>query len=171
LLVGLLIIILIILNGIGVFIYRKKRQQFVNKSNKINDNIPMSEISTISAMNINKSKYRQMSTVLTGTSDLSYENTSNYRSSFITNPEETMVSIPNITTIYETDETSQSEPFSPSNQTNDKSDMDLLLEEFQRQALKEHNSVRKMYNKPPFRLSESLNIYAQVKFKSFVFYL
>jgi hypothetical protein len=41
--------------------------------------------------------------------------------------------------------------------------MDLSLEEFQRQALIEHNAMRTMYRKSPLKLSESLNIYAQVK--------
>lgn len=48
------------------------------------------------------------------------------------------------------------------NTTFEKSEMDLGLEEFQRQALAEHNTMRAMYKKPPVKLSEALNLYAQV---------
>jgi uncharacterized protein YkwD len=41
--------------------------------------------------------------------------------------------------------------------------------EFQQQALAEHNLIRFRHNKPPLKLTESLNIYAQVNF-GFFFY-
>lgn len=46
-------------------------------------------------------------------------------------------------------------------------DFDLELEEFQRQALKEHNDMRHTYRKAPLKLSDTLNVYAQViKYKN-----
>jgi uncharacterized protein YkwD len=109
-----------------------------------------------------------MSILSTITSNSSSTPTPIARSSRLINHRPTMISAPKITTIFETSETSQDdeETTSPSNQINDKSDMDLSLEEFQRQALNEHNAMRAMYRKPPFKLSESLNIYAQVKHQS-----
>ncbi len=167
----LLIVILLIINGAGMLLYRKKRQQFLNKSNRRNENISMSEISSVSTINMNKSKYRQMSSPSTITSDSSYTNTIGYRSFFITNAEQTKISVPNMETIRETTEfESEFESESTSTPINEKNDMDLELEEFQRQALKEHNSIRAMFNKPPLKLTESLNIYAQVKLK-FIFFL
>jgi uncharacterized protein YkwD len=122
----------------------------------------MDELSTLSTTTNDRSKYRPMSILSTITSDLS--STSITRSSRIINHRQTIIPVPKITTIHETLETSQEEETtSPSNQINDKSDMDLSLEEFQRQALIEHNAMRTMYRKSPLKLSESLNIYAQVK--------
>jgi len=129
----------------------------------------MDELSTLSTTNNDRSKYRPMSILSTITSDLS--STSITRSSRIINHRQTIIPVPKITTIHETLETSQEEEetTSPSNQINDKSDMDLSLEEFQRQALIEHNAMRTMYRKSPLKLSESLNIYAQVKYNIHLF--
>jgi uncharacterized protein YkwD len=103
----------------------------------MNGDIPMSEPpSTLSTINMNKSKYKQLSALST---------------------------ITNTKTIRNTLATIQSESASASTE---KSDTTLSLEEFRRQALQEHNSIRAMNNKPPLKLSESLNIYAQVKLKS-----
>ena len=74
----------------------------------------------------------------------------------------TFLSVPKITPIPEDLENSIDESRTYSNM---KSEMDLLLEEFQRQALNEHNAMRKMYKKSPLKLSESLSLYAQVKIK------
>ncbi len=166
-----LIVILLILNGIGILLYRKKRQEFLNRPNRNNENIAMEELSTISTVNNDKTKYRPISVLSTITSNPSSSPMPNARSSYVNYPRHTIVPLPKITTIFETSEVSQEddeeeeeeETTSPSNQTNNKSDMDLSLEVFQRQALKEHNAMRAMYRKPPFKLSESLNLYAQVK--------
>lgn len=154
----LLIVILAILNGVGVLLYRKRRQQFLQRSNQVNNDIPMSDVSSTTTMNMNKSKYKQMSVPSTITTGSSFIN----RSSYLINPEKTILSIPNMTTIPETLEISDVQSISPSSQIHDRSDMDLELEEFQRQALKEHNAMRIMYHKTPLKLSDSLNIYAQV---------
>jgi uncharacterized protein YkwD len=153
-----------------MLLYRKKRQKFFNRSNRINDNIPMRELSTLSTINANKSKYRQISIPSSTTADSALTTTTDEISSYITNTGKKMILISNITTIHETPETIESESTSPSYQTSEKSDMDLTLAKFRRQALKEHNSMRAMYNKPPLKLTESLNIYAQVKFKFFFFF-
>ena len=70
-----------------------------------------------------------------------------------------------MTAITETLENSQIDSISYLCQTNDLSEMDLEIEEFQREALREHNSIRFIYKKPPLKLSESLSIYAQVEKK------
>jgi uncharacterized protein YkwD len=111
----------------------------------------MCEASTISTINVNQSKYRHMSIPSTITSDPSLTRTTHCHSSYVTN------SIPNKTKLPSI----QSESISID--MDDKSDIDLSLEEFQRQALQEHNSVRAMYYKPSLKLSQSLNSYAQVK--------
>ena len=143
----LLIVILLILNGVGVYLYSRKRKNFVNQSDRINNHIPMREAS----------KYRRMSIPSTITSDLTATNTRGYLSSYTTKSEHIRNSIPTKTTVHDILRTTQSEL------SNEKNDIDLSLEEFQRQALKEHNSMRSMHKKPPLKLTESLNIYAQVK--------
>ena len=141
----LFIIIILLLNVVGLLLYRKRRQRFFNQSNQINNTILMRETSTISTINVNKSKYRQLSVPSTIISDFSLTNTQSCPSSYLTNP------LHKITTIRELNETIQLEEIN-----------ELSLEEFRRQALKEHNSVRSTFNKSPLKLSESLNISAQV---------
>lgn len=120
--------------------YRRKRQNFLNQSpNQVNESIPLSQISTNS-------------------NDRSSTKLISPRTQW-RNARLTFVSVPKISPIPETIE---SPTIQSRSMTNDKSEMDLSLEEFQRQALNEHNSMRKMYRKSPLKLSESLNMYAQV---------
>jgi len=81
-----------------------------------------------------------------------------------------MNSTPNKTKIHEILTSTQSKS-SLLDEINEKNDIDLSLEEFQRQALEEHNLMRAMHSKPPFNLNESLNIYAQVKSNLFYCFL
>ena len=134
----------------------------------------MEDLSTISTVNNDRTRYRPMSILSTVTSNSSSNPMPNAGSYRVNYPRHKILPLPKITTILETSEVSQEdeeeeeETTSPSNQTNNKSDMDLSVEEFQRQALREHNAMRAMYRKPPFKLSESLNLYAQVKYRFIV---
>ena len=154
-LAALLIVILLLLNGLGFILYRRKRENFVEKSNQMNENLPLSEVSTGTTSSNARSNTQLISTrsLATFSSASSYRTRTRY-------PRLTLLSVPKITPVPESLET-------PTNQTgtmtNDKSEMDLSLEEFQRQALNEHNAMRRMYNKSPLKLSESLNMYAQVE--------
>lgn len=143
----LLIVVLLLLNGLGFFLYRRRRQKFLNTPN---ETIPMSQIST-------NSNHRSNSTLI---SDRTITATSS--SNRMKTRRMTFLSVPRITPIPEGSENST--PGSRAYSLG-KSDMDLSLEEFQRQALNEHNAMRKMYKKSPLKLSESLNIYAQVTIK------
>jgi uncharacterized protein YkwD len=130
----------------------------------------MHETSTISTIDINKSKYRQISIPSTITNDLPFTNTRDYLSSYTRKSQQIMNSTPNKTKIHEILTSAQSKS-SSLDEINEKSDIDLSLEEFQRQALKGHNLMRAMHNKPPLKLNESLNIYAQVKSNLFYRFL
>lgn len=125
----------------------------------------MNDMSNLSSVTMSKPKYRQMSIPSTITTDSSLTNSSSLinRTTYTINPPQPKVSTANMTTMPEILEISEIESISSSNHMNEKSDIDLGLEEFQRQALKEHNAMRIMYNKTPLKLSESLSIYAQVK--------
>ncbi|CAF1202787.1 unnamed protein product [Adineta steineri] len=165
LLVVLVILILILLNGGGILLYRKNRQKFIKEANQVNDNnIPMRAPSTISTINMNnKPNYRKMSILSAVTRNSSVTNSKVYPELNTRKSRRMINSLPNITTINKVLRTSQVKPLSPvSDDMNEKADeMDLSLEEFQRQALAEHNFMRAMYNKPALKLTESLNIYAQ----------
>ncbi|UJR23883.1 hypothetical protein I4U23_026855 [Adineta vaga] len=152
LIVVLLIVLLVLINGVGVYLYRKKRQRFLQQSNLINDNIPMRKPSNASTMTLDYAKYRQMSTVSTRKPRSRLSNSRVHPPP----PYTIKSSGKSISTIHETNVNDQSESLS-----NEKDDIDLTLEEFQRQALKEHNNMRALRNKPPLKLAESLNIYAQ----------
>lgn len=123
-------------------------------------------MSSLSSSSNDPSQYRRLSYVSFTTSHSLSPNSTNTRSSRVRYHRPTILSIPKVTTIPETLETSDRESAVFSNQTNDKSEMDLSVEEFQREALKEHNAMRTTYKKASLKLSESLNIYAQVRFRS-----
>ena len=138
LITALLIVLLSLLNGGGYYLYKRKRRDFLHESKRTDDEMPMSDRSSVSTIDQQISKYRPIS----NSSIISGDDFPSYRQ-----PSEPRLS---------------SAKFSPVS-TYEKSDLDLSLEEFQRQALNEHNTMRTMYKKSPLKLSESLNLYAQVR--------
>jgi len=142
-----LIVILLLINGGGFLYFRKKRNQFLNQSNRIDQK------STISIID-SRSKEISISSL-----QRSYTVTSDYGLSVMTKSEQLITSTPN--SITDCKENIQSKiSFNQSDKITEK--------DFQQQALLEHNLIRSRYNKPPLKLTESLNISAQV---NFIFYL
>jgi hypothetical protein len=142
-----LIVILLLINGGGFLYFRKKRNQFLNQPNRIDQKSTISIIDSRSKQISIPSLHR------------SYTVTSDYRLSVMTKSEQLITSTPNSITDYK--ENIQSKiSFNQSDKITEK--------DFQQQALLEHNLIRSRYNKPPLKLAESLNISAQV---NFIFYL
>lgn len=141
--VALLIVVICLLNVLGVYLYGKKRRKFLHQDGK--EEIPMTDSSSSSTPTM---KYRQMSSPSTQSEVFS-------TATFLIEPS-IQRSNPSI-------KAKSSKSLFSLNTILEKSEMDLGLEEFQRQALAEHNTMRKMYRKPPVKLCEALNLYAQVK--------
>jgi hypothetical protein len=138
----LFLVIFLLVNGGGILYFYKKRKHFFNQSNKMNEEISMRETPDY----YDQTKYKQMSILSSSSTD---------HISYVINSEKLMTSTPNIAIIEKLKEHTQSEALLR------KKDIDL--KEFQRQALQEHNSIRTRYNKPLLKLTEALNIYAQVR--------
>lgn len=143
--VALLIVVICLLNVVGVCLYDKKRRKFLHQEEK--EEIPMTDSSS-SSTTTPTMKYRQMSTPSARSEVFS-------TATFLVQPS-IQQSNPSI-------QAKSSKSLFSLNTILEKSEMDLELEEFQRQALAEHNTMRKMYRKPPVKLCEALNLYAQVK--------
>ena len=129
----LLLVILCLLNAGGLYLYQRKRREYLHRSKQLDREIPMSDRSSISTVGQQISKYRPISNSSIVSGDFSLSRVSS--------------------------------KFSPVS-LEEKSELDLSLEEFQRQALSEHNAMRVMYKKAPLKLSDSLNLYAQVRERS-----
>lgn len=152
----LLILLLVLLNGLGGYFYYKKRQKFLAELNQKNDQIPLQSASKMSSLDLRQSQYRQSSLTSAKTS-----RPSRFSSIKVHPPPPTIrpsqqtrsTLAPGLTDVADA---------RLSDDIDGKDEMDLILEEFQRQALQEHNRMRAIYKRPPLKLADSLNVYAQV---------
>ncbi|CAF1060605.1 unnamed protein product [Adineta ricciae] len=141
----LFIVSLVLINGVGVYLYRKKRRKFLQQTNRIDNEIPMRTSLNSTSFKLSNPSYGSMSTLSIGKRPSGYNNSKVHPSRDV-----------KISTIHETMRSDQSDSsFSSSDEPQ------LSLEEFQRQALEEHNNIRTIHNKPLMKLDQSLNLYAQ----------
>ena len=136
-----------LVNGVGVYLYRKTRRKFLQQTDRIDNEIPMRTSLNSTSLKLSNPSYGSMSTLSIGKYASRCTNSKVHPSRDV-----------KISTIHETTRSDQADSSFSSLDEKQSS-----LDEFQRQALKEHNNIRTIHNKPVMRLDQSLNLYAQVK--------
>ena len=155
-------VLLFLINGVGLYIFQKRRNAFLSNTQTDDQNIPMNDRTTTTNVSqhqdYDQSGYRQF----TNSSFVSSQSKINNNNQTIRGSNSSQLGF----VLKENEFNPQMNRISHfsniSRETSFQHDIDLSLEQFQRQALKEHNAMRTTYKKSPLKLSESLNVYAQV---------